>query len=571
MIWDIPLAEFDAAKIDDYGGFLRPFRDLDGDGGPDVVLNFQVSADAFERRAISLRDGRMLWSQSVGVAPEDRSPAVVGDLDGDGRAEVVAIDRRLDGPSPGVQLTALDGRDGSTRWAYRPRRRGQEPEPRLRDLCLASLEGNGQKEVCVTIDLADGRYQALILDANGRERCRRDLPMGSSTLKTADLDGNGRDELLFAEGNRIFATRGDLGELWSRPSPASGRETIRRIIPAPSGRSATVVLDSMIGLDGATGRIRWSGSSSASEILDEGDASDRPRLLGGSEDETVCRIASARTPEGTDQPARVELARPRPIRDDPRWERPVPWAVGQSLYLHPGILIALGGLALINVMLPLAIVKVAIRRRVRGVLLLLALPVVVAIPMAVFLTIDSLEPVPHDPPWIVGTVSTLAGIPVLVYLSQLGRSLILGRWKRFDDLGPAHDPGIGRDRGSRTLVGHETDGAHRALRLVGLARPGFGGRLCGWRADHAGVGRSRSGPSREAVSTAGRRGELFGRGASRVQSAGHPGETRRGDGIIPTRRRLRVTLATSAAPLMIGRPMSVLPLFGRRTAKDRRR
>ena len=83
------------------------------------------------------------------------------------------------------------------------------------------------------------------------------------------------------------------------------------------------------------------------------------------------------------------------------------------------MLVGLAGVALINVMLPLAILRLATRRRVWGVRLLMALPVVVAIPMAVFLAIDAMEPVPHDPPWIGGTVVTLAGVPVVVYLSTL--------------------------------------------------------------------------------------------------------------------------------------------------------
>ena len=96
------------------------------------------------------------------------------------------------------------------------------------------------------------------------------------TLLNVDLDGDGRDELLFHDGGRLRACRGDLKEQWSRPT----RETIREVIPASTGRPATVVLNPSLGLDGATGRPIWSGGPARS-ILRASDDNSLPRVLTG--------------------------------------------------------------------------------------------------------------------------------------------------------------------------------------------------------------------------------------------------------------------------------------------------
>ena len=96
----------------------------------------------------------------------------------------------------------------------------------------------------------------MILDAEGHERNGRDLESGSvHTLLNVDLDGDGRDELLFHDGGRLRACSGDLKERWSWPT----RESIRDVVPASTRRPATVVLNPSLGL-GATGRPIWSGS-----------------------------------------------------------------------------------------------------------------------------------------------------------------------------------------------------------------------------------------------------------------------------------------------------------------------
>ena len=92
--------------------------------------------------------------------------------------------------------------------------------------------------------------------------------------------------------------------------------------------------------------------------------------------------------------------------------------------MWPGLLFQLGGLALINIGLPLAILKMATRQRIRSIRLLLAIPVAVAIPLTVSRAFLSLSAVQL-------TASTLAGIPFLVYAGAVGQSIINRRFRRF--------------------------------------------------------------------------------------------------------------------------------------------
>ena len=114
------------------------------------------------------------------------------------------------------------------------------------------------------------------------------------TLLNVDLDGDGRDELLFHDGGRLRACRGDLNEQWSWPT----RETIREVIPASAGRPATVVLNPSLGLNGAIGRPIWSGGP-AQSILRASDAKSPPHVLIDHDGTTVCRVAMPITAEGT--------------------------------------------------------------------------------------------------------------------------------------------------------------------------------------------------------------------------------------------------------------------------------
>ena len=263
------------------------FGDLDGDDALDIVLEVGSPHRLdhnYDAMVVSLRDGKLLWSHPL----TPRHPwVVVADLDGDHRSEVL-VDETSERFGNASVLQALDGRDGKARWTWRSNAEDSESPWVARWNALANFEGDGRQSVCLGLSRAKGPERLVILDAQGRETAQRDLPqVRISNLSTADLNGDGRDELLLFDGQRLHAWRQDLKEFWSWPSQT---EQYHKIVPTSPGRASTVVLypDEMA-LDGATGQPRWAGHAPLpywgnpfrTWLLDSGDstppaASDQP-------------------------------------------------------------------------------------------------------------------------------------------------------------------------------------------------------------------------------------------------------------------------------------------------------
>jgi hypothetical protein len=94
--------------------------------------------------------------------------------------------------------------------------------------------------------------------------------------------------------------------------------------------------------------------------------------------------------------------------------------------------LAASGLAFLNYILPLLILRVAAGRRRYSVRALMALPVAAAVPLMVFLMLEPVLPVSSSPLlasekrlFIVGT---LAGVPIVLCAVLMVWSLARGRW-----------------------------------------------------------------------------------------------------------------------------------------------
>ncbi len=275
VVWDICLAE--GTVIHSGSKLSANVADLDGDGALDSVIlippPFGPGRRPTKLAAISLRDGKQLWSTSLGTHAFGAHVFAVDDLDGDGHPEVVLIGHDYQAH---VIVTAFDGRDGSPRWTWSTRALYQ-PEP---GMVLADLDGNGKRQVCLSIAPLSGRRRVVILDCEGHERTRREVACeGGNALNAADLDGDQRDELLLQSGDRLQAWSGKLKDLWSSP-PKFAR--IDQILPASQGRPATILLQPAVGLDSQSGRPRWSGQPPLKPpafnptLLDPGDAKRMP-------------------------------------------------------------------------------------------------------------------------------------------------------------------------------------------------------------------------------------------------------------------------------------------------------
>ncbi len=82
----------------------------------------------------------------------------------------------------------------------------------------------------------------------------------SAKLRVADVDGDGRDELLWIGDGKLHASSGDLAAVrWQWNLPAGHGELVD--LPVTSlGEPSTIAVwsgDAVYGLEPATGRLRW--------------------------------------------------------------------------------------------------------------------------------------------------------------------------------------------------------------------------------------------------------------------------------------------------------------------------
>jgi hypothetical protein len=91
------------------------------------------------------------------------------------------------------------------------------------------------------------------------------------------------------------------------------------------------------------------------------------------------------TPDGAYKPPPGALTKPDPsLKTDPRWLKPLPW-VARSGVVSPDTFLTNLGLALVNIVLPLLILRLATGRRPRSMRRLMALPVAAAVPLMAYL------------------------------------------------------------------------------------------------------------------------------------------------------------------------------------------
>jgi hypothetical protein len=303
------------------------------------------------------------------------------------------------------------------------------------------LDGNGKDSICVTYSNHRRECRIVILDSQGKERARRDIPPEPIPTEyfppvgdfMVDLDGDGRDELVVWNDRRLSAWGRDMKAWWTIPAMSWPTGWF---LPSSRGRPSTLFLPPLTAIDGMTGQLRWTDKSPRpgdDYLLDPGDSQRRPLLLGARRVPTVCRQVLPVTTAGDYvMPAGVSVP-PGLQVDDPRWTRPLPWIGPVRRFVTPQSLLAAIGLALVNVFVPLGILRLAAGRRAWRVRTLMVLPVVVSIPLWVFQTFELLLPpqigsVPMSARMMF-LFGTFAGVPVVAILGFVAGWLVRVRWK----------------------------------------------------------------------------------------------------------------------------------------------
>jgi outer membrane protein assembly factor BamB len=193
------------------GSFGAPYvGDVDGDGTAEVVVA------TLDGRVVCLSDeGRLRWEAHTGGRLNFEP--TVADLDGDGRREILVTPHADDDP-----LVVLEGASGRerARWPEVATRRAR-PE-------VLDVDGDGRPEVFVS----SGTQGVVSLTFDGAVRWRHGFldedglqAAGAGSPVLADLDGDGGVEVVagFEDGSLLVVDARDGGLRWRF---RTGREEI---------------------------------------------------------------------------------------------------------------------------------------------------------------------------------------------------------------------------------------------------------------------------------------------------------------------------------------------------------
>lgn len=275
----------------DYQARSVAIADLDGDGILDVVIKqpgfntdpyhrqryWKRSTEPYKLEAYSGATGKMMWRYDMGWAIETGtwySPYVAYDIDGDGFSEVYAkagegdpraIDGRvLEGPE---YLVKIDGRTGqvTAKRDWHSRAGWDSYNRSMRNmLAVAYLDGSHPSLIMQrgTYDLMKTSALDQNLEVIWTREARNPDPLpgpGTHGLITADVDGDGKDELVL--GSTVLDDDGEV--LWEtglgHPDPCfvadidprnPGLEIFYGIEPRRENKGVNLV-------SAADGRILW--------------------------------------------------------------------------------------------------------------------------------------------------------------------------------------------------------------------------------------------------------------------------------------------------------------------------
>ena len=327
------------------------FADLNGDGKLDYIIKqpsagldpgtAAFSPDTYKLEAY-LHDGTFLWRHDLGWNMNMGiwwTPFVVADFDGDGKAEVAlksapfAATREeslaeKDGRARGFVVTGpewcsiLDGMTGKeitkVDWVERGHMRdwGDESGNRVNrnQIGLASLDGK-----TLSLLVCRGTYTRMVVDAynlkngkleklwrwDGDKESPQIRAQGSHTLVPADVDGDGRDEIILGS----VALRPDGKVLWNLGLGHPDIMYVGDYIPTRPGLEIAFgyeVKQEKNGLclvDARTGHIIWGHPYKTTHIHDQGMIgdfiADKPGIefYGAEQDGTGKWVYSAATGE----------------------------------------------------------------------------------------------------------------------------------------------------------------------------------------------------------------------------------------------------------------------------------
>ena len=293
--------------LGDYSVQSVAVADLTGDGKLDFVIkqpdgNIDPAEQYWHRSTGTFKleayrhDGKPLWQYDLGWAIEQGiwyAPYIVHDFDGDGKAEVAVKigegdPRDQDGrvQSGPEYLAILDGATGKevcrADWPSRELFKEEGYNRTSRNhLCVAYLDG---RTPSIIIDR--GTYKRIIIEAwqfhagklqrqwrwDNKDLGKTWQGQGSHMLQAADVNGDGRDEVLV--GSCVLGADGR--ELWTTGLGHPDSVYIGKLDPARSGLQIYYNVETaqksngMCMVEAATGKILWGFDRSTKHVHSHG-------------------------------------------------------------------------------------------------------------------------------------------------------------------------------------------------------------------------------------------------------------------------------------------------------------
>lgn len=279
-------------KGDDYSANRMAVGDLNGDGKYDFVIKQPASSidpgspskspNTYKLEAY-LQDGTYLWTFDLGWNIEQGiwySPFIVYDLDGDGKAEVIAKTgpkedyRGTDGTvrTGPEYFSIIDGMTGAVRvqgdWIERGQRFGDYNRNSRHQLGVVYLDGKTP-----SLMVLKGTYKAMVVDTyqfkdgkltklwrwDGDEENPVVRSQGTHNVHVADVDSDGREEIIV--GSAVIDDNGTC--LWSKGLGHPDKVFVTDVDPTHPGLEVFYAIepyrdgDGVCLLDAATGETIW--------------------------------------------------------------------------------------------------------------------------------------------------------------------------------------------------------------------------------------------------------------------------------------------------------------------------
>lgn len=269
--------------------------DLDGDGEVEVIAGSMWQRDGVGAvTCFSGKSREKVWESRIKGCVQ--SEPVLVDLNGDKVLDVIVTSWRGD-----RGIHALNGKDGKPLWEFKT----PGDDKSMGMYHGVAIGGQGD---ALTVYAATCQGDVYALDAKGKSRWHRHLDdylFAPPTL--ADLDGDGKDELVFG-GRKLYAVKsGDGTDLWSPATLAHGLDRGAAIADANGDDKPDVIYfdgAKVLARDGAGGQVVFTfeaatkGNISSAPVIADFDGDGRLDLffvcgVGTSENEGRANLGTA--------------------------------------------------------------------------------------------------------------------------------------------------------------------------------------------------------------------------------------------------------------------------------------